>query len=282
MDKEKPVQEVQDGLSIGELSRLTGAPEATLRMWERRHDLLRPARLPGGHRRYRPADVDLVQQVLAARAAGLSLSAAAARARQHEQRPALSIYATLRRRRPDLVPQRLTREAMLALSRAIEEESLARAERPVLFGAFQRERFFRRSQGRWRQLAAGARFSAVFADFPRAATPQEGPAEIPLSAGHPLMREWAVVSDGEAGGACLFGWEPPRDDRGPRLFEAVWSVEPDVVREAARICGGIASGHVGLPREVAGLLEGEAATVAVDQLRLATAVTARALGHLVD
>ena len=280
MHREKPVHDVREGLSIGELSRLTGAPEATLRMWERRHGLLQPARLPGGHRRYRSADIDLVRQVLAARAAGLSLAAAAERARERVERPDASIYAALRRRRADLAPQRLTERAMLALSRAIEDEGLARAERPVLFGAFQRERFFRRSQARWRQLAAGTRFAAVFADFPRAARPQQGPVEIPLPGDHPLIREWAVICDSETGGACLFGWEPPAGNGEARAFEAVWSVEPAVVREAARICAGLASAHGPLPEAVVRLMEGEAAAVAGEQLRLSTALTARAFAYL--
>src|SRR4051812_22201503 len=280
MDREKPLQAVQDGISIGELSRLTGAPEATLRMWERRHGVLRPQRLPGGHRRYRRQDVDVVREVLAGRAAGLSLPTAAERAMQRAEQPEMSIYAALRRRRPHLAPQRLTQPVMLALSRAIEDECLARADRPVLLGAFQRERFFRRSQGRWRQLAAGARFAAVFADFPRVSRPDGGPVEIPLAVGHPLIREWAVISDSEAGGACLFGWEPPRDRGEPRVFEAVWSVEPDVVREAARICARVAPEPGVRPDVVARLTEGEAAAVAADQLRLATALTARALAHL--
>ena len=279
MNTEKPIHEVQDAISIGELSRLTGAPEATLRMWERRHGLLQPLRLPGGHRRYRRADVDLVRDVLAARAAGVPLPTAAARARERAERPVTSIYAALRRRRPDLAPQLLTEPMMIALSRAIEDETLARAERPVMFGAFQRERFFRRSQPRWHELSAGSRFAAVFADFPAVAQPRGGPVEIPLPRDHPLSREWAVICDGEAGGACLFGWEPPCDGV-ERRFEAVWSVEPDVVREAARICAALVSGSVTLPDDVTHMMAGEAAAVTVEQLRRSTAIAARALGRL--
>lgn len=267
-------------IKIGELSRLTGASEGTLRTWERRHGLLQPERLPGGHRRYRARDAELVRHVLAERAVGVPMAVAAARARERVRRPATSIYATLRRRRPDLRPQTLTPPIMLALSRAMEDESLSRAERPILFGSFQRERFYRSSASRWRELAAGAAFAAVFADFAAAAEPGEGPAEVPVGRDHPLSREWAVVCDAAGHDVCLFGWEPPGSGGRRRRFEAVWSVEPDVVRDAARICAQVASGHIAIPDDVSDRLRSPAAALADEQLRLATAVTARALSYL--
>ena len=48
-----------------------------------------------------------------------------------------SVFAGLRRARPDLPVHVLHRRTMLALSRAIEDESLASGERPHLFAAFQ-------------------------------------------------------------------------------------------------------------------------------------------------
>jgi MerR family transcriptional regulator, light-induced transcriptional regulator len=280
MCPEKPEQHVEVLIGIGELSRLTGASEATLRSWERRHGLLRPERLPGGHRRYLARDAELVRHVLAERAVGAPMPIAIARARERVDQPATSIYAALRRRRPDLQPQTLTAPVMLALSRAIEDESLSRAERPILFGSFQRERFYRASAARWRQLAAGAAFAAVFADFAAPAEPRDGPAEVPVGRDHPLSREWAVVCDGHGHDACLFGWEPPGSERGRRRFEAVWSVEPDVVRDAAQICAQVASAHVAVPDDIAARLRSPAAALADEQLRLATAITARALAYV--
>jgi hypothetical protein len=57
-----------------------------------------------------------------------------------------SVFAGLRRRHPELVPQVLRKVTLLALTRAIEDECCARAERPVLFASFQREPFFRQSE----------------------------------------------------------------------------------------------------------------------------------------
>ena len=62
----------------------------------------------------------------------------------------------------------LRKRVLLALSRAIEDESCAQAERPLLFGSFQRERFYRQSQRRWRDFARTAELAVVFADFERA------------------------------------------------------------------------------------------------------------------
>src|SRR5215207_401023 len=155
-------------LAIGDLVARTGVREATLRMWEQRHGFPAPARLESGHRRYREADVELVAQVVRERAAGLSLGAAIERVRGSAADAEPSIFAGLRRRRPDLQPVMLRKPALLALTRAIEDESCAQAERPLLFGSFQRERFYRASARRWRDFARTAELAIVFADFDRA------------------------------------------------------------------------------------------------------------------
>lgn len=273
------------GLSISDVVARTGVGESTLRMWERRHGFPVPDRLPGGHRRYSEDQLELVRQVVAARAAGLSLHAAIERACQQGAAPAASLYAALRRRRPDIEPRTISRPILVALSHAIEDESLSRAERPILFASFQRAAFYRREQTRWRQLAQGAALAVVFADFRRARLDGRGPAELPLDRGHPIAREWAIVCDADRHAVCLAGREPPSSSVGMpaahRTFEVLWSVEPRVVREAARICAEIAAAVA--PKLVAPIgarLVGEAAAPADDQLRLATAVTNRALSSL--
>jgi len=45
---------------MGEVSRLCGVSSHTLRYWERRAGIPRPARRPSGHRRYEKKDIDLV------------------------------------------------------------------------------------------------------------------------------------------------------------------------------------------------------------------------------
>jgi MerR family transcriptional regulator, light-induced transcriptional regulator len=275
------------GLTIGQLAERTGVPPGTLRMWERRHGFPAPERLPSGHRRYPDATIEAVRRVTNERAAGMSLTGAITRAKRTANAavPAVpSVFATLRRRRPELEPQTLRKPFLLALTRAIEDESLSRAQMPILFGAFQSERFYRQEQRRWRQLSQGAELAIAFADFKSVRKPQRGPVEIPVARDHPFMREWVLVCWGEDHGACLVGWEPPHgDDRPDRLraFETVWSVEPGVVREAARICAAVAETHLSHTIDrVRPRLDAEPAPAAEAQLELATAITNRALAYL--
>ena len=87
------------GHAIGEAVEGTGVPEATLRMWKRRHGFPTPERLPSGHRRYSDEDLELVARVAAAREAGVSLAVAIAHARAVAPAPQ-SVFANLRRLRP--------------------------------------------------------------------------------------------------------------------------------------------------------------------------------------
>ncbi len=48
---------------IGEVSRLTGTREFVLRYWETEFPMLKPLKAAGGHRRYRPQDVDMVLEI---------------------------------------------------------------------------------------------------------------------------------------------------------------------------------------------------------------------------
>jgi DNA-binding transcriptional MerR regulator len=273
-----------EGYGIGEVVQRTGVAEATLRMWERRHGFPAPERLASGHRRYSERDMELIRVVAARRAAGLSLAAAIEQARGEAVAPAGSVFAAIRRRRPDLEPRILLKPMMLALARAIEDEALARAERLVLFGSFQRRRFYRQAEPRWSELARTAEVAIVFADFVRLRTPRGRPAEVPVAWEHPLNREWALVCEGEDFALCLAGWESPAAAGTPdraRRFEAIWSVEPDVVREASRICAGVAAARrPSLVEAARPRLQAPPALAPQSQLRLAAAVTARMLSHL--
>jgi DICT domain-containing protein len=271
------------GLTIAQLVQETGVAEGTLRMWERRHGFPTPARLPSGHRRYGETDVGLVLRVLSERASGMSLAAAIARVKRLAETETPSIYAALRHRRPDLEPRTVSKPMLVAMSHAIEDESLSRATRPLLFGSFQSKRFYRQEQSRWRELSLGAELTLAFADFERLRTPRDGPAEIPVDRTHPLMREWAVVCCAPDHAVCLSAWAPPaaRGSRSSdRVLESIWSVEPDVVWEAARICIGIAATRrPALVERAKARLESEPGLPASDQLRLATAITNRMLSY---
>lgn len=277
-------------LTIGQFVARTGVAEGTLRMWERRHGFPAPQRLPSGHRRYSDSDVELVRRVAFERSAGLSLSAAIARVKSLQETPTPSVYAALRKQRPDLEPRSISKRMMVALTHAIVDESLSRAQRPLLFASFQSERFYRQEEERWRELARGAELAVAFADFPAVRVPRDGPAEIPVERGNPLAREWTVVCCAADHAVCLSAWEPPANGGGSstapvedsaRMFESIWSVETDVVWEAARICAANAAvKRASLIDPVRGRLESTPAPPTAQQLKLATAITNRMLSYL--
>ncbi|MBO7237838.1 MAG: MerR family transcriptional regulator [Elusimicrobiaceae bacterium] len=49
--------EQKDYFSIGDVKRITGVPEYSIRYWEAEFGLIKPIRLESGHRRYTKADV---------------------------------------------------------------------------------------------------------------------------------------------------------------------------------------------------------------------------------
>jgi DICT domain-containing protein len=271
-------------LNISSIVSRTGVAEPTLRMWERRYGFPKPTRTPSGHRRYTEAHVEQVQRVLAGRAAGLSLKAAVQRAQRAEPPESLSVFATLRRRLPKLQPRLISKRGMIALSHAIEDECLAQAQDQVLFGCFQRERFYRHDEARWKELSQVA-VTAVLAEFDRPAKPEHKPVEVPILGLPALSREWALLCYGERSAICLAGREPAfsstESASSARAFEAVWTVDGQVVRELASECARFVSEvapEVG--KRASPILALEAAVGAEEQLRLATAVIDRTLSQL--
>ena len=65
---------------------------------------------------------------------------------------------------------------------------------------------------------------------------------MPIDGTEPLGREWSLVYDAPGFGAVLSGWERPGQDDVDdmdRRFEALWSVEPELVRDASTVAYGI-------------------------------------------
>lgn len=239
-------------LTIGTLAERTGLSPATLRMWEQRHGFPTPQRLESGHRRYLESDVAAVERVVRRRDAGVRLDMAIADALSDPD-PApggLSVYAELRRKHPHVPVQRLHKRTLLALTWAIEDEFCAKAERSLLFGAFQRDRYYASARERWQELAVISRSAFAFADFPDVDSPQvdgsgarPGPVLVPLPATEPMAREWAVICDSVELPAALTAWELPGQAGVPdreRVFESMLTVEPAAVRDAARTCARVA------------------------------------------
>jgi DICT domain-containing protein len=279
----KSTSEDEATLSIGDVVTATGIGEATLRAWERRFGFPEPRREPSGHRRYSATDVERIRAVVRERARGLALAVAIDRVTAESSGPP-SLFAPLRERRPDLLPVALRKPQMLSLSRAVEEESAARAERALMIGAFQQPRFYRRSEERWRRLARGAGLTFVLACFDEAATPDGAPVEVPIGSGQPVADEWAVICLAPGYSACLIGWETVDATGVPdaeRTFDALLSVEPSVVREVAGAAVAIAAeGEPRIADRARGYLDRIPDSSQRSQLRLAGAITARAFAQM--
>ena len=55
--------EQKDYFSIGDVKRITGVPEYSVRYWEKEFGLIRPIRLESGHRRYTKGDVYTILKI---------------------------------------------------------------------------------------------------------------------------------------------------------------------------------------------------------------------------
>lgn len=262
-------------LTIGDLAERTGVSPAVLRMWETRHGFPEPTRLPSGHRRYDERDVELVDLVLHRKEAGIRLDVAIAEAVARKAPESPSIFAELKRNHPQLPVHRLRKSTLIALSWAIEDECCAVADRPMLFGAFQRGDFYRSSAPRWNELARVARSAIVFADgWDGTADDESDLIRVTLDPRAPMLREWAVVCDAPDSTACLTAWELPGQSEVPdrqRIFEASWTVDPVAVRDAARVAAGVAA-RSGVP--VAQPLLYELAEPPASRITTASGVTA--------
>ena len=251
-----PAIQAPGSLSIGEMSRYTGLSVSDLRNWEARYGFPKPRRSKGGRRTYGFGDVEAVTTVMEYRNAGMSLSAAI---RRTLETPAgkqlgpgnLSLFAALRKSRPDIAVHVLDKRTLLALTRAVEDCCFAAAQRPILIGAFQDTRFFRKAEARWADMASSSALAVAFSAAPPGADTSQARSspvryEIDLPDGSPMRREWALVCDGVELPTCVVAWERPGQERRAdpsRVFEAFWSVDPAVVRIASRLALSIASSY---------------------------------------
>ena len=240
--------DMSDQMTIKHVAERTGLAPGTIRMWEHRYGFPDPARSDGGYRHYSLADVDRIRSVIAYRDRGLSIPAAIERALASDTPTESSIYAAVATAEGAPKPQVLRKSTLHALSRAMEHEALAQGAKPVCFGAFQHEGFYRPVEHRYRQIARTADATVVFADFTEIR--DEGrakPVELPIGPDDALGNEWVVIVDSPGYSACLLAWEQP-GDRGvggtrdsQRRFESLWTVNPKIVRRASEVAAKLAA-----------------------------------------
>ena len=244
-----PWSDESGGFSIGELSRRTGVPVATLRTWEVRYGQPRsrrlPERAPSGTTR---TPCVRVGQMLGQRAAGLSLDAAAARLDGATPRPGRSS----RRSAPRIPSCRVQTadQADAARGHARDGGRVPRDRRAG--GAVRRlpARVLPRPVlGPLARPRAGRRSSPPsLADFGDAPTVTDD--DVVLRALGPdsaLTREWLLVCDGPRYAACVVGREPAGQagvaERRAPVRDGL-DLDPQVVRSAARICAAHAVPHL--------------------------------------
>lgn len=237
-------------MTIKEVADRTGIAAATIRAWEQRHGHPQPARTGSGYREYSEADVTLLRRVAAYRSRGISVQAAFERALDGgpgaTDRPSLYGALIAAGGPGGFQPRTLSKRTLISISRAIEDEAIARAAGPVVVGAFQQEENFRHVEHRYRRLAQVADATVVFADFETARVDADGLACVPIPPEAALGHEWAVVIDAPGYAACLIGWETPdseRDEERPdhdRAFEALWTMDPRLVRAMTSVTPALA------------------------------------------
>jgi DICT domain-containing protein len=281
------VNVMTDSLAIKDVAERTGIAAGTIRMWEQRYGFPTPERTPSGYRRYSDGDVETLRRVLAYRHRGLSVPAAIERARETggpSDHP--SIYAAIAAADPGAAPQVLRKSTLVALSRAIEHETLAHAAAPLLFAAFQHESNYRQVEHRYRRLAGIADAAAVFADFPAGLrTPAGGPVEIPIPPEDALRSEWTVIVDAPGYAACLLAWERPSAPGAgeadlDRRYEALWTLDPRATRRASQVATGlVARGDAAAGARFEALLRDRPLAVEEPSPAL-TALTNRALAYV--
>ena len=272
------------GLAIKDVAARTGIAAGTIRMWEQRYGFPEPQRTSAGYRIYSEHDVEALRRVLAYRERGLSVRAAVDRARSSDlatDRP--SLYGVLATGDSPPPSQVLRKRTLIAVSRAIEEETISRAASPVVIAAFQSEHNYRAVEHRYRAMARTADAVVVFADFAALGGGGEAPVEVPLSHGDGLGNEWAVVVDAPGYAASLLAWEQPRSGEVPdleRRFEAIWTLDPRVARRAAHVAATLARrSDPELGERLEGLLA-ERPLATEQPVPALTAVTNRIVGYL--
>jgi DICT domain-containing protein len=235
-------------MAIKDVAELTGIAAATIRMWEQRYGFPEPARTAAGYRVYSEDDVDALRRVAGLRERGLSVAAAVERARDVQgSTDSPSIFGAIASADSGVAARPLRKSTLIAISKGIEDETLARAARPVVVGAFQAERHFRKVEHRYRRLARVSDACVVFADFPEVSVDDDGLVRVPITEGDALGNEWAVVVDAPGYAACLLAWETPESQRDEgqvpedrRRFESRWTLDPAVVRRAALVGAALA------------------------------------------
>ena len=144
---------------------------------------------------------------------------------------------------------RYGKRSLIALSHAMEDRGLESPEhRPLVFGGFQRARFFAHDEARYQAIAQGSAICVAAAGGLR--TRNDEPLSI-LGVGpsDPMWRDWVlVVYGGASHAAVLVARDLPEHDidgvpTRDRVCDAVWSYDPGLAHASARWVGTYLAEH---------------------------------------
>ena len=166
---------------------------------------------------------------------------ARARPRDRADRPALDLRRHRLQRRPS--PRSGCASGRSSPSPRRSRTRRSRRGRPVIVGAFQRERNYRAVEHRYRRMAQAADVASCSPTSPRCARRTARPVEIPIRRRTPSATSGRSSSTPRASRlpARRGSTRAPRTvPDGDRRFEAVWTLDPQVVRRAALVGGALA------------------------------------------
>lgn len=153
-----------------------------------------------------------------------------------------SLFDRLRVAAPDLTVMSVTKSTLVATSHLIETLVYDHRERCVLVSGFQHGRNWAAERDRYLALAGEHDVIAVFAGRPPPVGLALDQIGLRLRTGDPLAQEWFVLAIGPGLAITLCGLDGDALTSGPaptreadRLFEVVWSVDPDVAAVAAKV-----------------------------------------------
>jgi signal transduction histidine kinase len=158
-----------------------------------------------------------------------------------------SLYRALLEHAPGLRPTAVSKGALVAASHLIEG-LVAEADAPtVLLSGFQHLGHWAAERDRYLRLSEDSDVIAVFAGGEPPPEWQTDHVGVRLAVGNPLEQEWFVLAmgpslaitlcglDGAAHRRTPEGGEPLPEAEADRVFDVVWSFDPDVAQAAADV-----------------------------------------------
>lgn len=145
-----------------------------------------------------------------------------------------SLYSHLRHHLPDVPVVQLTKATLVHLSHTLEDIVLRDRLPAMLFTGFQESSHWHDEIERYEQLSEVAQQVCVFAGKPLPPESAASQLHVELAEGDPLRQEWFLILLSSGFCALLCGQDTlaPVAGEPDRLFDTLWSFEPQVINQA--------------------------------------------------